>query len=198
MRLLVVIVAILLAGCSYGERSAKSISDSEQSRALLGQIQAEPISRQNADVELGAAVTPLSDDSPPRVENINIACGAINATMLPSGASFSFNAVVGRRTPERGYADAKIIVNGRTEIGCGGGVCQAATTLYMAAVNAKLQIDERHPHSKNVLYAPQGSDATVVWGEKDLKFTNNTEKDIVLYLWVADGRVFSKIIAKST
>jgi hypothetical protein len=45
--------------------------------------------------------------------------------------------------------------------GYGGGVCQASTTLYQAAVCAGLQVLKREPHSDKVSYTDLGKDATV-------------------------------------
>ena len=60
----------------------------------------------------------------------------------------------------------------------GGGICQVSSTLYCAALNAGLEITERHSHSKPVGYVPAGMDATVSWQSVDLKFVNNTDYPI--------------------
>ena len=151
-----------------------------------------------AEVTVGEASTPLLDDGETRVENINLACGAIDGYVMEPGGSFSFNDAVGRRSEEKGYGDAPVIVNGHKEQGCGGGVCQVSSTLYMAALSAGLQIDERHPHSHGVPYAPDGNDATVVFGQKDLAFTNNTDGVLTISMWTDGADVFSTITRKST
>lgn len=150
------------------------------------------------EITIAEASTELLDDTPARVANINLACGAISGLQLSPGESFSFNNTVGRRTEANGYEDAPVLVDGHKEQGCGGGVCQVSSTLYMAALNAGLQIDERHRHSKSVGYAPDGNDATVVFGQKDLIFTNNTDKTITLFIWTDGISVFSKITQKTS
>lgn len=197
--ILCIIAALILTAC--GERTAspeeplrRQISAETEERPQEAQVQPQP----PADVLIGQAETPLLDDSASRVENINLACGAINGVVIYPGGSFSFNETVGRRTEANGYGDAPVLVNGHKEDGCGGGVCQVSSTLYMAALEAGLQIDERHPHSHGVGYAPEGKDATVVFGEKDLAFTNNTDKIITLGVWTDGVSVFSQITQKST
>ena len=87
-------------------------------------------------------------------------------------------------------------MNGEKSYGIGGGVCQVSTTIYMAALNAGLEITEHHNHSEPVAYASEGMDATVVFGVKDFKFKNTTSKDLYIYVWVSEEKVFSKILKK--
>lgn len=147
------------------------------------------------EISVGEATTKIIDTGINRVGNITLACESINGISLADGEEFSFNKTVGQRSKERGYKDAPIIFHGEKSYGTGGGVCQVSTTVYMAALNAGLEINERHKHSENVSYAP-GTDATVVYGEKDLKFTNNTGDTLYLYTWVQDEKVYAKIIRK--
>ena len=60
----------------------------------------------------------------------------------------------------------------------GGGICQISSTLYNAVLIANLEVTERHPHSHRVYYVPQDKDATIFYGTYDLKFINNTDRDI--------------------
>ena len=72
--------------------------------------------------------TPLSGDDA-KLENLRLAAQAIDGTRIPSGGRFSFNDAVGPRTRRRGYKKAP---NGRGVPVTGGGVAQAASTLYLA------------------------------------------------------------------
>lgn len=108
----------------------------------------------------------------------------INGYRLAPGETFSFNKVVGERTQERGFFLADEFVSGETQKGYGGGVCQASTTLYQAAVCAGLQIVKRQPHSEKVNYTEFGLDATVYLTRnrnKDLSFKNTTNSDIYIF-----------------
>ena len=111
-----------------------------------------------------------------------------NGSILKPGETFSFNDVVGRRTQERGFYPAIEYVYGEKETGFGGGVCQASTTLYQAAVRSGLTIVERKQHSERVNYTQPGKDATVYLSEYrggkkiDLKLRNDTDGPV--YIWV--------------
>ena len=108
----------------------------------------------------------------------------VNGYRLEPGQAFSFNKVVGERTEARGFFPADEIVSGEMVEGYGGGVCQASTTLFQAAVCAGLQIVTRQPHSEKVRYTELGLDATVYLSKnrnKDLVFKNNTDSDIYIF-----------------
>ena len=125
-----------------------------------------------------------------RNNNIRRAFEFFNGAQLNPGETFSFNNWVGPRTQENGFYPATEYVYGEHTEGYGGGVCQASSTLYQAAVCAGLQIKERKPHSDSVSYAEYGKDATVYLfngrgGKKiDLKFVNSTEQPIYILAFV--------------
>ena len=128
--------------------------------------------------------TPISTSSTDeRNNNIRRAFEAIDGYVLQPGSTFSFNNVVGQRTLANGFFEAIEYAYGEHVMGVGGGVCQASTTVYQAAVCAGLQITKREPHSDAVSYTEYGKDATVYWVGKrkiDLVFRNNTEEPIYM------------------
>lgn len=130
------------------------------------------------------ASTPIDKHSTDdRNNNIRRAFELINGYRLEPGKTFSFNNVVGERTQENGFFPAIEYVYGEHVEGYGGGVCQASTTLYQAAICAGLQILKREPHSDKVSYTDLGKDATVYWFGKrriDLTFRNNTDSTIYI------------------
>lgn len=142
---------------------------------------------------LAEAQTELLDYSQGRLHNIQLASTAINGYVLKPGATFSFNQIVGKRTPERGYQDATILVHEEKQQGCGGGVCQVSTTVYQAAEKAGLSILERNSHGKEVGYAEQGQDAAVNYGTLDMKFQNNTKNIVKIYVTVGNGKIIADI-----
>lgn len=107
-----------------------------------------------------------------RAINIRRAAKLINGHILGPGEVFSFNDVVGDRTERNGFVMAPVIVNDELEPGLGGGVCQAATTVFAAAVLGGLQTVHRRSHSRPTGYAPLGLDAAVVYGKVDLRMKN--------------------------
>ena len=108
-----------------------------------------------------------------REKNIALALGKFNGLRVNAGEQVSFNQVVGKRTADRGFREAKIIVNGEYVDGIGGGVCQVSTTIFNAVVQAGLQVTESHNHSLRSSYVPLGHDA-MVSSSADLRFVNNT------------------------
>ena len=128
-----------------------------------------------------------------RSQNLAIAAGKINGIVLMPGEEFSFNKVVGKRTIQEGYKDAKIYQNGEVVDGLAGGICQISSTLYNAAVMANLEIVERRNHSFTTSYVPAGKDATVVYGVIDFKFKNTRTYPIKITASVSSGIAEFKI-----
>ena len=137
-----------------------------------------------------------------RNDNIRLAFSKINGYVLQPGKTFSFNKVVGNRSTKNGFKTAVEYVYGEHVEGVGGGVCQASTTIYQAAIRAGLTITERHAHSDSVSYADYGTDATVSdtkGHEKNLKFVNNTDYPIYIKAEViTDPSNKKRLIAKVT
>lgn len=125
----------------------------------------------------------------PRSSNIRLAASYIAGTILPPGAIFSFNDVVGQRTEEKGFQEAGVYINGKVDTGIGGGICQVSTTLYNSVLLADLLVMERSNHSLTVPYVPLSRDAAVSWGSQDFKFSNNTENYILINSRTSGGSI---------
>ncbi len=128
-----------------------------------------------------------------RYSNICLAAASINNTLVWPGQVFSFNETVGPRTPERGYQPAPIILMGTTDLDYGGGVCQVASTIYNAALKAGMKVIERHRHTKDVGYVPEGKDAAVTYNDLDLKFSNNYRGPLIIKSGTSRGRIWVEI-----
>ena len=128
-----------------------------------------------------------------RSTNLKIAADKINGKVLMPGEEFSFNKIVGKRTVEEGYKDAKIYSDGAVVDGLAGGICQISSTLYNAVLLANLEITERRNHSFTTSYVPAGKDATVVWGTTDFRFFNSRTYPIKIEASVNNGIAEFKI-----
>ena len=128
-----------------------------------------------------------------RSQNLALAAEKINGTVLMPGEEFSYNQVVGKRTVEAGYKNAKIYSNGQVVDGLGGGICQISSTLYNAVLLADLEVTERRNHYFKTSYVPAGRDATVVWGSIDFKFVNTRTYPIKIEAKVSNGIAEFKI-----
>ena len=124
------------------------------------------------DYKILASFTTKTTSNAVRNKNIQLACAAVNGTIIRPGEEFSFNNIVGQRTEEKGYGAAAAYNNGEVVQEVGGGVCQVSSTLYNAAVIAGLKITARQSHTFKPSYVTPGQDATISWGGPDFKFAN--------------------------
>jgi len=131
-----------------------------------------------------------------RTHNLRIACSEITGTLVTPNEVFSYNKVVGPRLKEYGYRDAPIFVEGQVEPGTGGGVCQVSTTVYNAALLADMKILRRSHHSRPVVYAPVGRDATVAYPALDLRFRNTSDTPIYIMASVEKRTVDVTILGR--
>jgi len=124
-----------------------------------------------------------------RTINLEIAAKTLDGTVVMPGAVFSFNDIIGLATEEKGYRRAKIFIDGREEEGLGGGICQLSSALYNAALAGGLEIVERHPHSRDVDYVPEGRDAATAYGGVDFRFRNSTVHPIFITALMRKGEL---------
>lgn len=171
------LLAALCASCAQtqaGERITQNIyaaaQQTKESEALDEAV--------TYETELISVVTPLLDKREGRIENIRLTVETLQGKVLGPKEEFSFNESVGRRTMERGFKKAVVFKDNEKEKEVGGGICQVSSALYKAAKDAGLTVTERHEHGLLVDYVPKGEDATVYYGELDLKFLNSTDKPI--------------------
>ena len=128
------------------------------------------------------ATTPVSSSSTTyRTNNIRTAFSRLNGQTVAPGKELSFNKVALERTEKNGYLPAiEYGEGGLEQVGIGGGVCQASTTLYLAALKSGLEILERSPHASEVSYTTFGQDATVSYPRLDLRFRNSLSGTIYI------------------
>ncbi len=128
-----------------------------------------------------------------RSHNLRVACRGVNGTLVKAGEVFSYNKEVGPRLEKFGFREALMFVDGQVEPGMGGGVCQVSTTLYNAALLADMKILRRQHHSRPVVYAPVGRDATVAYPALDLRFRNTSSAPIYIQASVGSNTVDMRI-----
>ena len=125
-----------------------------------------------------------------RVWNIRFATRRLDGIVLAPGETLSFNDRVGPRGLGEGFRRAPELLDGDRVEGIGGGVCQVASTLYAAALDAGLVIRARAPHSRPATYSPPGRDATVSYESAiDLKLTNDLPFPVRLTASAVAGRL---------
>ena len=133
---------------------------------------------------LGKGVSYFKGSIQNRIYNINLAQSKFKGVLVPPNEIFSFNEVLGDVSSYTGYKAAYVIMEGKTVLGDGGGVCQVSTTLFRAVLSAGLPIMERRAHAYRVGYYEQGSsvglDATVYSPTTDFKFKNDTANYLLI------------------
>ena len=156
----------------------------------------EPAKSEPVETVLAEFSTTIKSRASNRLNNIQITCSKLNGTIVESGKSFSFCQTVGKATEEKGYKKADVIVDKQVTQALGGGNCQVSSTLYNAILKVSdFKVTERHPHGKKVNYVPEGKDAAVSYGSKDLKFVNNTSNTIKIYASTDNKKVSIKIVS---
>lgn len=108
------------------------------------------------------------------LRNVQIAAGMLNGLRVDAGETLSFNAAVGKRLAEAGYVSAPEPAYGEGAQGVGGGVCQASTALYRAALLGGLEISARSAAVRPVDYCGMGQEAVVSDQGLDLEIVNTT------------------------
>ena len=119
-------------------------------------------------------------------ENMRVSLAACNGSVINPGETWSFNGCTGDSNLEsNGYKPAGVIVEGRSETGVGGGICQSSTTIYNAAILCGMEVVERECHYYKSVYVDAGRDATVDYGHIDLKVKNPFHYQLFMKCWMS-------------
>ncbi len=131
--------------------------------------------------------------------NVNIprAGVLIDGTVLKPGDVFSLNDTVGERTVANGFTTGFVISGGILKEDLGGGVSQMATTTFNAMYFAGLKDVEHKPHSFFIDRYPEGREATVAWGQTDLRFKNDTPYGVLIQVDVTPAGTSSGVVTVS-
>lgn len=139
-----------------------------------------------------------SISSTERANNIVLATRSINGTLVMPGDSFSFNGVLGKRTGDKGYQQAPVVVGNKVETDFGGGICQVSSSLYNAIIKCNIKATERTHHTLPSSYVGLGMDATVDYGSIDYKFTNTLNFPIYIQSFTSNGVLYFNIYSNSS
>lgn len=147
-------------------------------------------------VTLSRFTTTLEGRSPAQIRNIATAAAALDQILIQPDEIFSFNQVVGPRTLMRGYVEAPAFMTASTLDSVGGGICQVSSSLYKAALQAGLIIEERQAHFTTIQSVPPGFDATVWYDQVDLKFRNPYQWPVRITTTVRPNRLIIQLLGK--
>ena len=167
--------AILAAAESRSARRAELVVVTREPAITTARARTLGISERVA-----AATTSLGSSTSNRVHNVGLMAKLLDGRIVLPHHTFSFNDSVGERTAARGFLEGQEIVNGLLIPSIGGGVCQAASSVYDAALDGGYPIASRTNHSFYLSHYGMGLDATVSWGGPDFAFRNDSPYAILI------------------
>jgi hypothetical protein len=140
----------------------------------------------------------FSNSPEERVWNVHKAVEErVNNIVVPKGGTFSFvDALDAPVTIQKGWKEGLGLFGGGAALTPGAGICQAATTVYRAALLAGLPITYKRNHSMFVdHYEPfgVGLDATVFPGVHDMTFKNDTADILLIQAYTVGDDVYVNV-----
>src|SRR3989339_585145 len=165
---------------------------------------------------IGKAATDYSTSPENRKHNISVGANFLSGIIVKNGEEFSALKYLGNVDASQGYLPELVIQDNKLENQYGGGLCQNATTLFRAIMDAGLPVVNRQNHSRRVAYyekavkvsgvnltfdknfanigsALVGYDATVFVPQPDLKFKNDTGNAVLVQEYTSGNTVYAEI-----
>ena len=133
-----------------------------------------------------------------KVFNFNLASEKINEHIIMPNEIFSFWHIIGN--PEKQFQKGRTIQNGKIIEEVGGGLCQVSGIIYHMSLIGGLKVIERYNHSVDIYseasrFCPLGTDATIVYGYKDLRIQNTYAFPIKFQLEVQQDTLHVKLLS---
>jgi vancomycin resistance protein VanW len=106
-----------------------------------------------------------------KIQNLRAAISGLDGVEVGAGDVLSFWRQVGKPLRRRGFVEGRELREGCMIATVGGGLCQLSNALHEAALDAGLEVVERHAHTRIVpgSRAEAGRDATVFWNYLDFR-----------------------------
>lgn len=161
---------------------SSNISIKVEGKVIENKVTSEKLSTVNKKI---SSYTTSFSNSGNRGHNVSLAASKLNGTVLMPGDTFSYLKEVGPYNGKSGFKPAPAYLAGELIYANGGGVCQVASTLYMAQLYAGLETIYRTNHSHAPIYVPKGLDATVSGTTVDYKFKNQYKYPIYISSYVS-------------
>ncbi len=142
-----------------------------------------------------------NDYSENKKHNLRLAIRHIENLEIPPQQIFSYWHLIPQPTPQNGFKKGRNLVGNKLDLDYGGGLCQLSGIMYYLILEAGLEFLERHPHSLDIYteasrYTPMGSDATVVFGHKDLRFLNSFDFPISFQFEILEDEMVIHLCAE--
>lgn len=132
--------------------------------------------------------------------NLEVAARPVNGILIRPGETFSFWKLVKDADAQTPYKEALALKEGEMSTVEGGGLCQLSNLLFWLFLHTPLTIVERHSHSTEFFSAsvcgmPEGADAAVAEGWKDLKVRNDTQNVFQILVAVKEDELCGEVRA---
>ena len=133
--------------------------------------------------------------------NLKVASEKINQIIIYPNEIFSFWKIVKNPNNTNVYKSGRSLVAGKLQEQIGGGLCQISGATFHLALLSRLKIGERHQPSVAIYteenrYTPLGTDATVVFGYKDLRIRNPYHFPIQFWFSVEENHFIGELCSK--
>jgi vancomycin resistance protein VanW len=130
--------------------------------------------------------------------NFSLAAKKVNEVVIYPNEIFSFWKVIGN--PNYQFKKGRTIQNGEIVEDVGGGLCQVSGIIYFMSLVAGLEVLERYNHSTDIYndetrFCPLGTDATIVYGYKDLRVRNKFSFPIRFKIEIVDQLISIKLLS---
>jgi len=155
----------------------------ETVKVELSTVSVPPDATTASDIKeiIGTGHSNFAGSSQKRRLNISVGAASLHGLIIKPGEEFSLMKALGEIDASNGYVTEMVIKDNRTMAEYGGGLCQVGTTLFRTALATGLPITARQNHSYRVsYYEPAGTDATIYDPWPDLRFINDTGKNILI------------------
>jgi len=134
--------------------------------------------------------------------NIRLACSKLNGILIRPGQTFSFWKLVGNTTKRKGYLPGRVIRGNKLVPGLGGGLCNLGNSIHRLVVQSPLTVTEQHTHSDALApdegpRVPLSAGTSISYNYMDLRFRNDTDRDVQLCLWCEGETLFGELRAAS-
>lgn len=183
---------------TLAKKLGEALNGSESTYRIVADVQTVDAEITAADIKKNviklASYETYSTNTANGTSNMKTALNACSGSIIEPGATWSFNECTGDSNLEsNGYKAAHVISDGKLIDGIGGGICQASSTIYNAAVRANMDIEERYCHKWASSYVPTGLDATIDYPRLDLKLSNPTKYQMFMECKVVDTTLYVSI-----
>lgn len=133
-----------------------------------------------------------------KLYNFSIASKKINRCVIKPNEIFSFWKIIGN--PNKQFRKGRTIQNGKIIEDVGGGLCQVSGIIHYVSLVGGLKILERYNHSVDIYndetrFCPLGTDATLVYGYKDLRIENTYSFPIKFNVEVEENKISVQLLS---